>query len=721
MRLKPSYMLMLCAMGIVPAAFAQQKTDDNVMTTNTVIVTAKRAEQDLLQAQPTVNVVKAEDKIVKGATLITDMVKDIPGVELVTDGTPGINVINIRGEKEGRTVLLVDGQRVDDQKTKSGTPLLVNPFFIDSIEVVKGPASVLYGSDAMGGVVNVIKKKASDDRLALEGGVTYDGSGNGATEYLSATGTIDALRYGLAAVHTDVGDIYLSGRERLDNTAFRNKGVEGFVEYDFNDYVTAGVAAETYDTSSQTSTTVGGSYKDFRANIPKWQRNKYSAFVRLHDLNDYVNSIEAKVFVQENDKDFNSKSKISLFGPFYTSIDVNTLNEQKTTGASLQADLSFGDRFNLITGYEYKKDDLDSKSSALVDVLVPTAGGKPGQMAMSKHNYDIAYTDSGYKQESNAVFALLSTTLTDALTLNTGLRYTHIKTLPGTTTGSIDMSMITIPPSATKPPVNMSLPFTQLTHKKTTNDRIVGSAGLVYDINDVSSVRFNWSQGFRAPTIQDLCLITFTGEQQNGNPNLTPETSNNYEIGYRYEDPAGISFDIAAFFTDSKNYISKVKDDKPGMGSRTAFTFENIANAKTYGIETSFAWQLGDFKPYSSFTYLQRKFETDTINTYNTGTPSMQGTTGLAYSKEFDTISLDLDVNARYASETRYHEEFGYFGENSYGGYTVYNASAAVLFGEDRQYTAFVAINNITDKSYQTNELIHEAGRFLSAGFNAKF
>ena len=78
-------------------------------------------------------------------------------------------------------------------------------------------------------------------------------------------------------------------------------------------------------------------------------------------------------------------------------------------------------------------------------------------MAMSKHNYDIAYTDSGYKQESNAVFALLSTTLTDALTLNTGLRYTHIKTLPGTTTGSIDMSMITIPPSATKPPVNMSL------------------------------------------------------------------------------------------------------------------------------------------------------------------------------------------------------------------------------------------------------------------------
>ena len=74
----------------------------------------------------------------------------------------------------------------------------------------------------------------------------------------------------------------------------------------------------------------------------------------------------------------------------------------------------------------------------------------------------------------------------------------------------------------------------------------------------------------------------------------------------------------------------------------------------------------------------------------------MQGTTGLAYSKEFDTISLDLDVNARYASETRYHEEFGYFGENSYGGYTVYNASAAVLFGEDRQYTAFVAINKCT-------------------------
>ena len=72
-----------------------------------------------------------------------------------------------------------------------------------------------YGSDAMGGVVNVIKKKASDDRLALEGGVTYDGSGNGATEYLSATSTIDALRYGLAAVHTDVGDISVQAESTL--------------------------------------------------------------------------------------------------------------------------------------------------------------------------------------------------------------------------------------------------------------------------------------------------------------------------------------------------------------------------------------------------------------------------------------------------------------------------------------------------------------------------
>lgn len=709
MKLNKSYLVMLAALGVVPQAFASSD-DVNLATTNTVVVTAKRVEQDLLVAQPTVNVVKTEDKILKGVISTTDFLKDVPGVELVSDGTPGINVITIRGEKEGRTVLLVDGQRVDDHKTKSGSAVLVNSFSIDSIEVVKGPASVLYGSDAMGGVVNIIKKKASEDKFAAEGGVTYDGSGNGASEHLFVSGTLNNLRYGLSGVYTDIGDMYLSNKKRLDNTGFRNKGIDGFLEYDFSKNVTAGVAIESFDTSSKTSTTVDGAYKDFRANIPQWRRNKYSTFVRLHDLNDYVNSIEAKVFYQENDKDFNSNSTITMGPVGSTSIDVNTVNNQSALGGSLQADLSFGDRFNLITGYEYQKDKLDSDSSAVVNVKMM----RPPMPTPMNMTHDLKYKDDGYAQDSNAIFALLSTSLTDKLTLNTGLRYTHVKTIAGTTTGTMvsDLGM-------GRPPV--AVPFNGLNAGDVTHDRAVGSAGLVYKLDQKSSVRLNWSQGFRTPTIQELCLVTFTGEQQNGNKDLKAETSNNYELGYRFDDPNGINFDVAIFYNDAKDYITKVNGGTDPTTRRPVFTFANIAKAQTYGVETSLSWQLGDFKPYATLTQLQRKFEVGNISTYDTGSPTTQGMLGLTYAQDYDSVSLDLDINSRFAGETRYHEAFGYFGENSYGGYTTFNVSAAVSFGDDRQYTVFAGVENITDKEYQTTELIHEPGRFVTAGFNAKF
>ena len=700
---------MLSAIGMMPVAFAHSD-DTNLETTNTVVITAKRVEQDLLVAQPTVNVVKAEDKILKGAIATTDFLKGVPGVELSSDGTPGINVITIRGEKEGRTVLLVDGQRVDDHKTKSGSAVLVNPFSIDSIEVVKGPASVLYGSDAMGGVVNIIKKKASEDKFAAEGGATYDGSGNGFSEYLFVSGTLNNLRYALSGVHTDIGDMYLSNKKRLENTGFRNKGFDSFIEYDFTKNLTAGVAIESFDTSSKTSTTVEGAYKDFRANIPQWKRTKYSTFVRLHDLNEYVRSIEAKVFYQKNDKDFNSNSTIALDPQKPTSLDVKTLNEQSALGGSLQADLLFGDRFNLITGYEYQKDKLDSKSSALVNVKMM----RPPVPVPVPVAINLKYNDDGYEQDTNAIFALLSTSLTDKLTLNTGLRYTHVKTMAGTTLGTMTVSI-----GAMRPPIES--PFNGLNAGDVTHKRAVGSAGLVYQFNNKSSMRFNWSQGFRTPTIQELCLVTFTGEQQNGNKDLRAETSNNYELGYRYEDPSGISFDTAIFFNDAKDYITKVNSGQYLVPDRPIFTFANIAKAQTYGIESSLAWQLGDFKPYASITQLQRKFEAGNINTYNTGTPTTQGMLGLAYAQDYDVISLDLDISSRFAGETRYHEAFGYFGENSYGGYTIFNVNAALSFGDDRQYTVFAGVENITDKEYQTTELIHEPGRFVSAGFNAKF
>ena len=126
------------------------------LTTGAVVVSATRVEQSVSDAVSSVSVVQGEDLTASGADTLPEMLKDVPAARVVTDGTPGVQRIALRGENASRTLLLVDGERIDDSKTKSGAPYLINPFFVERVEILRGPSSVLYGSDALGGIVNVI-------------------------------------------------------------------------------------------------------------------------------------------------------------------------------------------------------------------------------------------------------------------------------------------------------------------------------------------------------------------------------------------------------------------------------------------------------------------------------------------------------------------------------------------------------------------------------------
>ena len=211
-------------------------TASDLIRSETVVVTAARTQQQLLDTNASVSVVNANQTANLGRDNIPEMLRTAPGVRLVSDGTPGVKRVAIRGESATRTLILVDGQRIDDQKNKSGAPLLINPYFTDRIEVVKGPSSVLYGSDAMGGIVNVITKQAVEDPFAFEGGVGFNSSSNSFTEYANIMGTLeDRFHYAAGAFNTNSGDLYLSDHERLDNTSYNARGLNGDFSYDVLD------------------------------------------------------------------------------------------------------------------------------------------------------------------------------------------------------------------------------------------------------------------------------------------------------------------------------------------------------------------------------------------------------------------------------------------------------------------------------------------------------
>lgn len=716
-KLKPSAILVASALASNTVIAA----DD--VTTDTVVVSANLYEQELKTAQNSISVVDQDSVVESGAFTVVDAIKDVPGVNVFSDGTPGVKRISLRGEGSNRALALVNGQRIDDQKNKSGVPFLINPYFIERIEVVRGPSSVLYGSDALGGLVNVITKQASDKPISAEAGMLYNSSGKGFDSFLNVTGTIKNFRYAVGGLYNDMGDMYLSNRVRLDNTSYQNKAANAKFEYDFLPNLTAGLEYEYFDVASHTSTTVDGEYSSFRANIPKWQREKIATFIEARDLNEYVAKVKASFYYQTNDKDFDStvqtktQIKPSDFNPsappipLDTDVDVaiNTINEQKVYGGNLQAEFTPSDMFYLVTGYDVRYEQVDSNNLANLKITTPSFPGF--NMGINTNTYD-----NEYVQKTNSLYALLSTYLTDDLTLNTGIRWNHVNSDSG---NSVDRGQITGIPGLPGP-----MPISDNTSKgERTNVRTVGSLGLVYSLNDDITLRANFAQGFRTPTIQELFLTTSTGEQQIGNPDLKPETSDNYELGLRYQD--GIfDADLSLFYSYAKNYIAPVRQDATGgiASIQEQYLFENIARASSYGAELAASLDFNYVKPYASLTYLKRKYEVNNQSSYNTGTPDFSGRVGLKF--EFDTsVFTYVDVYSCFASEAIDDNlsRSSYTGYYKMGGYATANISAGVKFGEQRQYHVFAGVENLFDKQYQTSELIEEPGRFFVVGAQGKF
>ena len=184
-KLNKSLLAAAVSVLFTPVAFAADNQTSGLerIKSDTVVITASRTSQELLDTNSSISVVDTKELKNFANDSVPELLRSETGVRLTSDGTPGTKRVTIRGESALRTLLMVDGQRIDEQKTKSGAPMLINPYFIDRIEVVKGPASVLYGSDAMGGIVNVITKQASEDPFKFEGGANFLSSNNSFSEY----------------------------------------------------------------------------------------------------------------------------------------------------------------------------------------------------------------------------------------------------------------------------------------------------------------------------------------------------------------------------------------------------------------------------------------------------------------------------------------------------------------------------------------------------------
>jgi hemoglobin/transferrin/lactoferrin receptor protein len=639
----------------------------------TIIVTPTRTERELREAPSSASIISFEDLSTLSATGIADALQDMPGVEVFDLSVAGAKRVQIRGESGSRVLVMIDGQRISEQKSMDGAALLIDPNRIERIEVIKGPGSVLYGSEAIGGVVNIITKKGGDRPVQGEISATYDSSAAGLNGYASVFGGFEGFSYRLSGNWTDYGD-RRTPRGLLGSSSYELQDHAAFLGYR-KGKVALGATYDNYrsDLNSHTPEgTVGGTLTYFQLDLPRWDRQKWGGHLEFNDLTSFLPRMRLDVYSQNTRKLFKNDMDLSIpmgrFGSMVIENRITTDNDQDTTGLNFQMDLRPHSDHYFIIGYEPVYDELDAGTetvSATHSPMPPPSGSH--STSTTNYIYDAAMSaHSLYIQDEWAFNSAWKATL--------GLRQTWRQSeLKNTNDPSVDLT-------------------------DSRDSHPVFSAGLTYSHGEHIVLRGLFSQGYRFPNLQQLFIGTMHGgsEPTFPNPDLDPESSNNYEFGIRFDNGA-LELDVAGFASLSENYITTVAV----TGGRR---FANIEETKSYGTEITAGYSIGSsgWQPYGSGTWLRRKYVGDAYSTYNTGEPGFIGRIGIRYERPLWKNRLQLYGDLFGRGATRAEEDYSSGERETYPSWATLNLTLGCRFGQQKQYFATMNLGNLFDRSYFT-------------------
>ena len=203
-----------------------------------VFVTSTRTEIPLEQVTTSASVITAKDIQAQEAETVLEVLRRVPGLDVVQTGSRGTTAtVFIRGSESDHVLVLIDGVEVNSTTLGAFNFAHLTTENVERIEILRGAGGTLYGSQAIGGVINIITKRG---RGPLEAGISLEG-GNGWThrQVLSLQGEAGRLGYSFSAAHlkTDgfrsVNDDYqnLSTSARLDYQVTEDASLKGIFRF----------------------------------------------------------------------------------------------------------------------------------------------------------------------------------------------------------------------------------------------------------------------------------------------------------------------------------------------------------------------------------------------------------------------------------------------------------------------------------------------------------
>ena len=495
-----------------------------------VTVTATRRATDVQAVPSPVSVLDSAMLRERQPNTAADLLRELPGVDVIGTGTNQARP-SIRGQRGQRILLLQDGLRLNNARRQQDfgeIPGIVDVATIQRVEVVRGPASALYGADAIGGVMNIITKVPSFAKNAPKAGGSLGYRYGSAGELTRGEASLSARAGNFVVLATGAkrdagnydapsgryGNVHFTDAVTLNNAGVNDKNASVYLGWRYKTGTGAFVRAETYDAKNAgfgyiDPALLGGDQTKIQITYPSQSFTKWSTGFSTGVLTGakVLDKADVVAYRQVNGRDL-SQSIFAPFGAGYPAnagVDIQTRNhtDLTTTGFRAEATKIFA-RNIIVYGVDYFHDNAVGRDSSQTTVF---GFGPPKPKSKNTPSLPSATLSS------TGVFLQNDLRLHDRLSLIVGGRWQRVSSDAQPTAG-----LTTIPPGDVQ---STGVFATNALFKMTSNLNLVASVG----------------RGFRAPNLVERYFNGPTPEgsaYQSATPGLRPERSLNADLGVKY-------------------------------------------------------------------------------------------------------------------------------------------------------------------------------------------
>ncbi len=532
----------MCLLAMLPAmpGFA---ADSEVFSLGEVIVTG---EQQVVNLATTVTEVTAEDIKQRGAQTVGEALEQLPGVD-VQKGGKGQSYVNVRGFEQGDLKVLIDGVPVYEQYFRSLDLDQIPVDNIAKITVTKGASSVLYGANTMGGVINIITKKAGSEPSASATAAWGDyGTEHYGVSFGAPAGPFN-YRLGYTYRHSngwrlsdDYNEDYWAGQYSdytKDDGGARDDS--GYLQHNLN-------AKIGFEPSTDTKLYLTFDYNDNEKGIPssgwyfdEWEQWQVS-LVGEQRINDWLRIKARGYYVDHVDSlyetDWDSKDWF-----YYSRYD------NYSVGGDLQAFMDFGDWSFLKIGFSYIKDNTKQEEIAT-----------PGDSWEDTYELEADTYTFGVEDEIK---------VNEWLAFTVGASYDYfdadIVDQPANPNGEIATGDV---------------------------DAFSPQGGVVVTLSEQTMLHASVGKKVRFPHLKEMY-----SSKGGGNPNLKEQKTITYEVGVTHAFTDAVDASMAFFYNDVEDLIIK-GDDK---------IYYNIDEAEILGVEVALGADITEnFWVGANYTFL---------------------------------------------------------------------------------------------------------------------